>query len=45
LSLSYDLVTHGHGGTLTVESTEGEGATFIITLYERSDCPKENVEG
>ena len=32
LSLSYDIVTQGHGGTLKVESTEGEGATFIITL-------------
>ena len=32
LSLSYDIVTQGHGGTLMVESTEGEGATFVITL-------------
>ena len=32
LSLSYDIVTQGHGGTLTVESAEGQGATFIITL-------------
>ena len=32
LSLSYDIVTQGHGGTLTVESTEGRGATFVITL-------------
>jgi len=32
LSLAYDIVTQGHGGTLTVESTKGEGATFIITL-------------
>ena len=32
LSLSYDIITQGHGGTLTVESTEGEGATFVITL-------------
>jgi len=32
LSLSYDIVTQGHGGTLIVESTEGEGATFVITL-------------
>ncbi len=37
LSLSYDIVTQGHGGTLTVESTEGEGATFVITLP--SDSP------
>ncbi len=32
LSLSYDIVAQGHGGTLTVESEEGEGATFIVTL-------------
>ena len=32
LSLSYDIVTHGHGGRLDVESTEGEGATFLISL-------------
>lgn len=32
LSLSYDIVTHGHGGKLEVESTEHEGATFILTL-------------
>ncbi len=32
LSLSYDIVTQGHGGTLAVESTAGEGATFVITL-------------
>ncbi|MEE8240825.1 MAG: two-component regulator propeller domain-containing protein, partial [Nitrospirales bacterium] len=32
LSLSYDIVTQGHGGTLTVDSTEGEGAIFVIML-------------
>ena len=32
LSLSYDIVTKGHGGTLEVESVEGEGTTFIIKL-------------
>jgi len=32
LSLSYDIVTKAHGGTLRVESTEGQGATFVITL-------------
>jgi signal transduction histidine kinase len=31
LSLSYDIVK-AHGGELKVESTEGEGATFIIEL-------------
>ena len=32
LSMSYDIVTKSHGGSLDVESVEGEGATFIITL-------------
>ena len=32
LSLSHDIVTKGHGGTLTVESVEGSGTEFIITL-------------
>jgi signal transduction histidine kinase len=32
LSMSYDIVTQGHGGTLEVESTEGKGATFIVTI-------------
>jgi two-component system, NtrC family, sensor kinase len=32
LSLAYDIVTKGHGGTLEVESTEGIGTTFTLTL-------------
>jgi two-component system NtrC family sensor kinase len=32
LSLSYDIVIKGHGGTLEVESVEGEGPEFIITI-------------
>ena len=32
LSLAYDIVTKGHGGTLEVISTEGVGSAFIITL-------------
>jgi signal transduction histidine kinase len=32
LSLSHDIVTKGHGGTLTVESREGEGTEFVVTL-------------
>ena len=32
LSLSYDIITKGHGGELKVESSEGNGTTFIITI-------------
>ncbi|OGX82499.1 hypothetical protein BEN48_17600 [Hymenobacter glacialis] len=32
LSLSHDIVTKGHGGTLTVESYLGEGTEFIIII-------------
>jgi len=32
LSLAYDIVTKGHGGTLDVESTEGVGSAFTIKL-------------
>jgi signal transduction histidine kinase len=32
LSLSYDIVTKGHNGTLAVSSQEGQGTEFSITL-------------
>ena len=32
LSLSYDIITKGHGGELKVETKEGKGSTFIIRL-------------
>jgi len=32
LSLSYDIITKAHGGEFTVDTTEGEGTVFIITL-------------
>jgi len=32
LSMSNDIVTKGHGGTLTVETKEGSGTTFTIIL-------------
>jgi two-component system, NtrC family, sensor kinase len=32
LSLAYDIVTKGHGGTLAVESAEGIGTTFTLTV-------------
>jgi len=32
LSLTYDMVVKGHGGSIKVNSVEGEGAEFIIQL-------------
>jgi signal transduction histidine kinase len=32
LSMSYDIITKRHGGELKVESKEGVGSTFIISL-------------
>ena len=32
LSLAYDIVTKGHGGTIECETMESEGTTFIIKL-------------
>jgi signal transduction histidine kinase len=32
LSMSYDIIVQGHGGALDVESTPGQGSTFIVTL-------------
>ena len=32
LSLAYDIITKGHGGTIQVDSVEGQGTTFIIKL-------------
>jgi signal transduction histidine kinase len=32
LSMSYDIVTKGHGGALKVKTKVGEGTTFIIEL-------------
>ena len=37
LSLSYDIVVKGHGGSLTVESEEGEGASLVIGLPARDE--------
>ena len=32
LSMSYDIVTKGHGGELKVETKEGQGTTFTISI-------------
>jgi signal transduction histidine kinase len=32
LSLAYDIVTKGHGGTLDVESSDDGGASFVVRL-------------
>jgi two-component system, NtrC family, sensor kinase len=32
LSLAYDIVVKGHGGSLNVESKDGEGTGFIVKL-------------
>jgi signal transduction histidine kinase len=32
LSMSYDIITKGHGGKLKVESQAGEGTEFIISI-------------
>ncbi len=36
LSLSYDIITKGHGGNLSVQSQEGEGAEFVVELRNTS---------
>ncbi|MEL7361832.1 MAG: ATP-binding protein, partial [Bacteroidota bacterium] len=43
LSLSYDIVTQGHGGALDVEPTPGGGATFVLTLP--TDAPDSEEAG
>ncbi|MBC6610820.1 tetratricopeptide repeat protein [Hymenobacter sp. BT507] len=39
LSLSYDIITRGHGGTLTVESEVGRFTEFCITLPATESSP------
>ena len=40
LSMSYDIITKGHGGSLIVNSTEGNGTEFIVTLPQSSTHQK-----
>jgi signal transduction histidine kinase len=32
LSMSYDIVSQGHGGKLNVNTQKGEGTEFIISI-------------
>lgn len=43
LSLSYNIITHGHGGSLRLVNKDGEGAVFIISLPILKDQPKDRV--
>ncbi len=42
LSLSYDIITKGHGGKLKVETQEGKGTEFIIVLHHNSNEYKQD---
>ena len=42
LSMSYDIITKGHNGPLSVESEENEGSTFIIHLPYLNNLTHEN---
>jgi signal transduction histidine kinase/ligand-binding sensor domain-containing protein len=39
LSLSYDIVTKGHGGSMTVGESEAGGAKFSVVLPETRETP------
>ena len=41
LAISYDIIVNRHGGTLEVESTDGEGTTFSISLPQSEPASPE----
>ncbi|MBZ9730632.1 hypothetical protein LB467_13130 [Salegentibacter sp. JZCK2] len=43
LSLSYNIITHGHNGVLKLVKNDGEGATFVISLPVTREKPKGKV--
>lgn len=43
LSLSYNIITHGHNGVLSLLKNEGEGATFVISLPVTKEKPKSKI--
>ena len=45
LSLSHELVTKNHGGTMEVASEEGAGATFTLTLPRAEGTDGEATDG
>jgi predicted ATPase/signal transduction histidine kinase len=38
LSISYDIIVQGNGGTLDVETEEGEYAEFVVTLPRKGEA-------
>jgi len=42
LSLSYEIITAGHGGEMTIEETPGGGATFVVILPVAALAPSTN---
>jgi PAS domain S-box-containing protein len=43
LSVSYFIIAKGHGGTMNVESTPGQGTTFIIELPVKTTRTEEET--
>src|SRR5205085_7888706 len=43
LSLSYDIITKGHGGEIKVKTAEGEYAQFIIRLPVSADAESQRL--